>query len=68
MVQIAGRTSRVVQVGIHRRSAKFLQDAVEYIRSGKLGKVTVARGFHIQNEAPNGIGNYPGTGPPDAKA
>jgi len=59
MVQIAKKTNRVVQVGIHRRSAKFLQEAAEYVRSGKLGKVTVARGFHIQNEWPNGIGNAP---------
>jgi predicted dehydrogenase len=57
-----------VQVGIHRRSAKYLMEAVDYVRSGKLGKVTVARGFHIQNEAPTGIGNIPDSAPPDAKA
>jgi len=68
MVQIAERTKRVVQVGIHRRSAKYLMEAVDYVRSGKLGKVTVARGFHLQNEAPTGIGNFPDTAPPDAKA
>ncbi len=67
MVTIAERTKRVVQVGIHRRSAKFLQEAAEYVRSGKLGKVTVARGFHIQNEWPSGIGDAPNTTPPDPK-
>ncbi|BDC50681.1 NADH-dependent dehydrogenase [Bryobacterales bacterium F-183] len=67
MVNMAEKTKRVVQVGIHRRSAKFLQEAAEYVRSGKLGKVTVARGFHIQNEWPNGIGNAPDTAPANAK-
>jgi predicted dehydrogenase len=57
MVQVAGETKRVVQVGIQRRSSKFLMEAVEYLKSGALGKISVARGFHVQNEAPNGIGN-----------
>jgi predicted dehydrogenase len=64
MVQVAGETKRVVQVGIQRRSSKFLQEAVEYVRSGALGKISVARGFHVQNEAPNGIGNAPDSPPP----
>jgi len=59
MVQVAQETKRIVQVGIQRRSSKFLQQAVEYVRSGALGKISVARGFHVQNEAPNGIGNAP---------
>ena len=29
--------------------------------------MTVARGFHIQNEWPNGIGDAPNTTPPDPK-
>ena len=56
MVDTAAATKRVVQVGIQRRSATFLQEAVEFVRSGGIGEVTVARGFHIQNEWPNGIG------------
>ena len=64
MVQVAGETKRVVQVGIQRRSSKFLQEAVEYVKSGALGKISVARGFHVQNEAPNGIGNAPDSPPP----
>src|SRR3954454_22789042 len=45
MVDTAGATRRVVQVGIHRRSSKFLQEAAEFIQSGGIGQVTVARGF-----------------------
>jgi predicted dehydrogenase len=67
MVETAEKTNRVVQVGIQRRSAKFLQEAVEFVRSGGLGQVTVARGFHIQNESPNGIGNPPDSAPPDER-
>src|SRR5713226_3984814 len=45
MVETAERTRRVVQVGIQRRSAKFCQEASEFVRSGGLGKVTVLKGF-----------------------
>ncbi|MCS7023875.1 MAG: Gfo/Idh/MocA family oxidoreductase [Bryobacteraceae bacterium] len=62
MVDVAQETKRVTQVGIHRRSAKFLQEAVEVVRSGLLGPVTVCKGWHLQNEWPKGIGN-----PPDEK-
>ena len=64
MVDTAQRTGRVTQVGIHRRSAKFLQEAAEFVQSGGIGQVTVAKGFHVQNEWPNGIGNVPDSPPP----
>ena len=67
MVETAGRTNRVVQVGIQRRSAKFCHEAAEFVRSGGLGKVTVAKGFHIQNEWPHGIGNAPDSAAPDER-
>jgi predicted dehydrogenase len=67
MVETAERTRRVVQVGIQRRSAKFCQEASEFVRSGGLGKVTVVKGFHIQNEWPNGIGNAADSAPPDER-
>ena len=64
MVEVAAETKRVVQVGIQRRSSKFLQEAVDYIKTGALGKISVARGFHVQNETPNGIGNAPDSAAP----
>lgn len=64
MVEVAGQTSRVTQVGIHRRSVKSLQEAAEFVRGGGLGQVTVAKGYHVQNEFPNGIGNVPDAPPP----
>lgn len=63
MVEVAAETKRVVQVGIQRRSAKFLQDAAELVRNGAIGHVTVAKAFHIANEWPAGIGK-PADGPP----
>lgn len=65
MVAAARRHQRVVQVGIHRRSAAFVKEAADLVRSGALGPVTVARSFHVQNEWPKGIGAPP-DGPPPA--
>jgi predicted dehydrogenase len=65
MVEAAERTQRVSQVGIHRRSSVSLKEAADYVRSGGIGKVTVAKGFHIQNEWPNGIGKPPDGPPPN---
>jgi predicted dehydrogenase len=59
MVEVAGETKRVTQVGIQRRSAKFLQEAAALVQSGELGHVTVAKGWHLQNEYPHGIGDPP---------
>ncbi len=64
MVNAARRHNRVVQVGIHRRSAEVCQRAAELVRAGGLGKVTSARCFHIQNEGRIGIGNPPDQAPP----
>ncbi|AHG93188.1 oxidoreductase domain protein (plasmid) [Gemmatirosa kalamazoonensis] len=36
---------RVIQVGTQIRSGEGLQQAVQYVRSGQLGKITAARGF-----------------------
>jgi predicted dehydrogenase len=63
MVEAARRYDRVVQVGLHRRSAGFCKEAAEFIRSGGIGQVTVCRAFHIQNEWPKGIDNPPNEEP-----
>jgi predicted dehydrogenase len=59
MVEVARETRRVTQVGIHRRSVKSLQEAAAFVRDGGIGQVTVAKGYHVQNEWPNGIGMPP---------
>ncbi|MGC8829694.1 MAG: Gfo/Idh/MocA family protein [Verrucomicrobiia bacterium] len=65
MVNAALRFNRVVQVGIQRMSSPFCKEAAEIIRSGGIGKITVVRSFHIQNEYPKGIGNPQDQEPPE---
>jgi predicted dehydrogenase len=45
MVEAVHKYKRVVQVGTQRRSAQFLIDAASYVRSGKLGKIAMARAW-----------------------
>jgi predicted dehydrogenase len=65
MVAVAGETGRITQVGLHRRSSACVREAVEMIRSGAIGKVTVAKCYHLRNESPQGIGNPPDSDPPE---
>jgi predicted dehydrogenase len=64
MVQAAQRHNRVVQVGIQRRSSSLGREVADLIRGGAIGKVTVARAFHVQNEWPKGIGSPADEDPP----
>jgi len=66
MVETAERARRVVQVGTQRRSAQAMQEAAELVRSGAIGRVTVAKFNDVVNEWPNGIGRPPSGPPPDA--
>jgi predicted dehydrogenase len=65
MVEAAQANKRVVQVGIQRRSSPYCKEVADLVRGGGIGKVTVARCFHIQNEWPRGIGRPPDEDPPD---
>jgi predicted dehydrogenase len=62
MIQAARAHKRVVQVGTQRRSAEDLVAAVERVRSGRLGKVHLARAW-ITSVRPN-IGRESPTAPP----
>ncbi|HEY3964875.1 MAG TPA: Gfo/Idh/MocA family oxidoreductase [Planctomycetaceae bacterium] len=67
MIAAAVRHQRIVQSGLQQRSGAHFQSAVEYIRSGKLGEVHLAKawtvhqrktiGFRKNAEAPAGV-NY----------
>jgi predicted dehydrogenase len=65
MVEVATQTNRVTQVGLQRRSAAYIQEAVKLIRGGAIGKVTVAKCYHLRNESPMGIGRPPDGDPPE---
>ncbi|MDZ7374096.1 MAG: Gfo/Idh/MocA family oxidoreductase [candidate division KSB1 bacterium] len=65
MVEVAKRTGRVVQVGLQRRSSVVYQEVVEIVRSGKIGKISVARAYRINNMWPAGIGREKPSDPPE---
>ncbi len=65
MVDAARKHNRVVQCGIQRTSSAMCREAAEVVRSGAIGKVTVVRAFHVQNEWPKGIGSPPDEDPPE---
>lgn len=56
IVEAARRNNRVVQVGLQRRSSHLYAHLGEVVRSGVLGKVTVARAYRLSNMFPAGIG------------
>jgi predicted dehydrogenase len=45
MVQAAQKHGRVAQMGTQWRSGSHYKDAVEFVKSGKLGKIGLARGW-----------------------
>ncbi len=65
MVRAARESGRVVQVGTQQRSGSHFQRAVNIVKSGKIGKVTLARCWNTENKFPNGIGNPPDSDPPE---
>ncbi len=65
MVEAARKHKRVVQVGTQQRSARHFQSAVEFVKSGKLGKITRVHTWNYDGEFPKGIGNPPDENPPE---
>jgi predicted dehydrogenase len=61
MVNAAKKFKRVVQVGTWQRSVQHFVDAIDYVRSGKLGKVSVCRAWTLGGA---GVGKQPPTNPP----
>ncbi len=53
MVRAAKKYKRVVQVGQWQRSDPHWQEAVDFIRSGKLGKIRLVRVFSYQGWCPS---------------
>ncbi|MBN1345160.1 MAG: Gfo/Idh/MocA family oxidoreductase [Phycisphaerae bacterium] len=55
---------RITQMGTQIHAVDNYRRVVEYVQSGKLGKISTVRTFNIQNQGPDGIGNAPNTDPP----
>lgn len=65
MVEAARKYKRVVQAGTMQRSGVHFQKAVELVRSGALGKVTMVHTWNYSNLPEEGIGNPPDSDPPN---
>jgi predicted dehydrogenase len=59
MVSAARKHKRVVQIGTQQRSGTHFQEAVKYVRSGKLGHVFMCRTWITNGTPPQGAGNPP---------
>ena len=64
MVEAARRYSRIVQVGIQRRSAKHFIELAKLGGDALVGFVSRARCFRLSNMTPDGIGRCQPTAPP----
>jgi len=51
MLEAARKYKRVVQVGLQARSQPHLTEAIEFIRSGKLGKVVFAKAWESAHQS-----------------
>jgi predicted dehydrogenase len=56
MVEAAHRHKRVSQIGTQQRSGEHFQRAVDLVRLGVLGRVSLTRTWNFSNEAPDGLG------------
>jgi predicted dehydrogenase len=58
---------RVCQVGTQVHASETYRRVVEWVQSGRLGKISVARTFLVSNEGnpPDGLGFPPDSAPPD---
>ena len=57
MIEAASKYNRVVQHGVQLRSSPAIQEAVEHLRNGLIGKVYMARGLVFRWRG--SIGNHP---------
>ena len=52
---------RISQIGTQIHASENYRRVVEWIRSGKLGPVSVVRTFNVMNQGPDGLGPRPAT-------
>ena len=64
MVETQAKSKQVVAVGLNRRGNIVYQKLAKDIPAGKIGKITVARAFRINNMYPSGIGKLKPEEPP----
>ncbi len=62
MMEAGKKYKRIVQVGTQNRSAPYVREAREYVRGGKLGKISLVRVYNMKPGSPFRLGD-PGTCP-----
>lgn len=63
LVQTARRTGRIIQHGTQGRSREITRKAIDFVHSGKLGKVLMAKAWNVQLR--RDIGHKPDSSPPE---
>jgi predicted dehydrogenase len=56
--------NRISQIGTQIHATENYRRVVEWVRSGKLGKIGRVHTFNVLNQGPEGIGNPPNCDPP----
>jgi len=64
VVNAVKKHQRISQVGTQIHAGENFRRVVEFVRSGRLGKISVVRTFLVMNQGPEGIGSAPNTDPP----
>jgi predicted dehydrogenase len=64
MIEAQAKSKQIVAVGLNRRGNIVYQKLAKEIPSGKIGKVTIARAFRINDMFPTGIGRMKPEEPP----
>lgn len=64
MIQVARKYDRLVQMGTQRRSWRVIQQAMEMLHNGRIGKVYFAKAWYANDRGPIGIGKV--TSVPDS--
>ena len=64
MIQAARKYNRIVMIGTQQRNMQCYRQAVEFIHTGKLGKISAVRAWNFVNYGPKGYGLDPDQDPP----
>jgi predicted dehydrogenase len=59
MIEAARKYNKIMGVGTQQRSSAHFQDAVDTVRSGKIGKVFWVQTWNFENISPVGMSNQP---------
>ncbi len=64
MKESAAKYERIIQVGTQNRSGDYIKAALDYVNSGKLGKIGLVKVYNLKPGSAFELGD-PGTMPPD---